>query len=159
MVCRRERRCGVAPVTATAETTVLSFLRALHDVSQQSDFAALMPAFTEDAQYQVCVPRGPLLVGRAAIADNLASQFGYYHDCDCEILAVASNGRQVFTERRDHVTITHLGKRIFSSVCAVFDVDEKGLISGWREYWDTDDINKQLGLSPEEAEALHSKRG
>jgi limonene-1,2-epoxide hydrolase len=140
------------------ESVVLSFLHSLHS-SEQPDFNAAVLAFAEDARYQVCVPRGPLLTGRAEIAANLTGQFAYYHDCDCEILAVAANGRHVFTERRDHVTITHLDKRIFSSVCAVFDVDDRGLISGWREYWDTDDINQQLGLTPEEAAALHGGQG
>jgi limonene-1,2-epoxide hydrolase len=141
-------------VSSSNERTVLGFLNALHS-SEHPDLDAALLDFTDDARYQVCVPRGEILTGRAAITAELARQFAFYHQCDCEILAIASNDHQVFTERRDHVTITHLDKRIYSSVCAIFELDDAGLIADWREYWDTDDINRQLDLTPEQAAQLH----
>ena len=63
--------------------------------------------------------------------------------------------RYVFTERRDHVTMTSWNKRIFSSVNAVFEFDESGAIVSWREYWDTGDIAGQLGLTSDQMKAMH----
>jgi limonene-1,2-epoxide hydrolase len=141
-------------MSASSEATVLAFLEALHS-SEVPDLVKALTVFADDARYQVCVPRGELLVGREAILAELKRQFAFYHHCECEILALASNDHQVFTERRDHVTITDLDRRIFSSVCAVFELDQDGRVVNWREYWDTDDINQQLGLTPEQAAELH----
>jgi limonene-1,2-epoxide hydrolase len=63
-------------------------------------------------------------------------------------------GRFVFTERSDHVTLHDGDRKVTSRVCAVFDRDDDSRIFSWREYWDTGDIMKQMGLT---AEQLASK--
>jgi limonene-1,2-epoxide hydrolase len=136
------------------ETVVLQFLDALHD-EVHPDLSGALAGFAEDAVYRSLVPARPPIVGRNAIQTELSTQFGRYTDCVCEIVAMASNDRFVFTERRDHVTMTSWAKRIFSSVNAVFEFDERGLIVSWREYWDTGDIASQLGLTSDQMKALH----
>jgi limonene-1,2-epoxide hydrolase len=48
------------------------------------------------------------------------------------------------TQRLDHFTIK--GQRINHSLTAVFEVDDDGLIAAWREYFDSADVARQLGI-------------
>jgi limonene-1,2-epoxide hydrolase len=141
-------------MSSQQESVVLRFLEQLHG-EDQPDLDAALEGFADDATYQSLVPSRQLLTGKAAIKAELEKQFGRYKQCVCEILAVASNERYVFTERRDHVSMLQWDKRIFSSVNAVFELDEAGRIVAWREYWDTGDIARQLGLSSEQMNQLH----
>ncbi|MCW2620969.1 MAG: hypothetical protein JWL64_571 [Frankiales bacterium] len=135
------------------ERAVLAFLDALH-APGTPDLTQAMEVFAPEATYQALVPTTAVLRGRDLIGGELARQFTHYKECACEILAIASNDHFVFTERRDHVTMLEQDKRIFSSVNAVFEFDDAGLVISWREYWDTGDISRQLGLTPEEMAAL-----
>jgi limonene-1,2-epoxide hydrolase len=137
------------------EKKVLRFLRGLHD-PVQPDLSEAMEDFADEAVYQSLVPSRAPMLGKAKIKSELEQQFQRYTECDCEILAMVSNDRYVFTERRDHVTMKDWNKRIFSSVNAVFEFSDAGRIISWREYWDTGDIAVQLGLSPEQMQALHA---
>lgn len=126
---------------------VLDFLARFHD---EPDFDALGDFFAEDGSYQPIVPDLEPLVGRDAIIGSLKWQYQTYYDCRCEIHASAASGRFVFTERSDHV-ILHAGdRRVSSRVCAVFECDESGQILRWREYWDTGNVARQMGIAPEE---------
>jgi limonene-1,2-epoxide hydrolase len=40
-----------------------------------------------------------------------------------------------------------------SRVCAVFELNGAGDITGWREYWDSGDVMRQMGISAEELAA------
>jgi limonene-1,2-epoxide hydrolase len=135
------------------ERAILAFLDALH-APGTPDLAEAAQLFAPEATYQALVPTTAVLRGRDAIVAELSRQFTHYSDCDCEVLAIASNDRFVFTERRDHVSMIEQQKRIFSSVAAVFAFDEAGQVVSWREYWDTGDISRQLGLTPEQMAAL-----
>jgi limonene-1,2-epoxide hydrolase len=128
---------------------VMAFLDDFH-VAGTPDFAKLASYFAEDGYYQPLVPATDRIVGRAAIAAALEKQFQTYYECRCEIHASAAMGRFVFTERTDHVTLHAADKKVGSRVCAVFELDDAGLIIGWREYWDTGDVMRQMGISPDE---------
>jgi limonene-1,2-epoxide hydrolase len=136
------------------EEVVLSFLDKLHD-EVHPNLEEALKGFSIDAVYQSLVPARQPIVGRASIIAELGKQFGRYTECVCEIIAMASNDRFVFTERKDHVTMTSWNKRIFSSVNAVFEFNDDNQIVSWREYWDTGDIATQLGLSADQMKALH----
>jgi Limonene-1,2-epoxide hydrolase catalytic domain len=60
-----------------------------------------------------------------------------------------SKSNIVFTERTDHVTLHAADKKVGSRVCAVFEMSDVGLIAGWREYWDSGDVIRQMGISAE----------
>jgi limonene-1,2-epoxide hydrolase len=145
-------------MTASMEAGVLRFLDALH-VPGTPGLAEAMEVFAPEATYQALVPSTAVLQGRDAIEQELARQFTHYKDCDCEVLATASSDRFVFNERRDHVTMLEQEKRIFSSVAAVFEFGDDGRIVSWREYWDTGDIARQLGLTPAQMAALQPGTG
>lgn len=132
-------------VLSPQQRTVLRILAQLH--AKEPDFNLFARAFDKNAYYQVHVPATKPVYGRDNLVHELARQFGDYKDCDCEILASGGNDRYVFTERRDHVTMKKNGKRIFSSVCAVFEFNPEQKIIAWREYWDIYDIQYQLGLT------------
>ena len=139
---------------AQNEATVLAFLDGLHDLDTP-DLERALSGFADDAVYWSLVPRRAPMRGRATIIAELGQQFQRYRECVCEMVAVASNDRYVFTERRDHVTMIGFDQRIFSSVNAVFEFDEHGRIVEWREYWDALDIATQLGLNPDQMRRLH----
>lgn len=130
----------------------LAFLDAFH-VEGLPDFAGLSRYFAQDGYYQPLVPATDRIVGRQAIADALEKQFRTYYECTCEIHASAAMGRFVFTERTDHVTLHAGDRKVGSRVCAVFEFNESGEIAGWREYWDTGDVMKQMGIGAEELAA------
>lgn len=128
---------------------VMAFLDDFH-VAGTPDFAKLAGYFAQDGYYQPLVPATERIFGRAAIAAALEKQFQTYYECQCEIHASAAMGRFVFTERTDHVTLHAADKKVGSRVCAVFECDDAGLIIGWREYWDSGDVMRQMGISPDE---------
>ena len=136
------------------EDVVTGFLDKLHD-EVHPDLEEALQGFSVDAIYQSLVPARQPIVGRASIIAELGKQFDRYTECVCEIIAMASNDRFVFTERKDHVTMTNWNKRIFSSVNAVFEFNDDNQIVSWREFWDTGDIATQLGLSDDQMKALH----
>jgi limonene-1,2-epoxide hydrolase len=131
---------------------VLAFLDAFH-VAGTPDFSALAQHFAEGCYYQPLVPATERIVGRAAIAAALEKQFQTYYECQCEIHASAAMGHFVFTERTDHVTLHAGDRKVGSRVCAVFELNEAGEITGWREYWDSGDVMRQMGISAEELAA------
>ena len=131
---------------------VMAFLDAFH-VDGTPDFQELSEFFAETGYYQPLVPATEPIKGKAAIAAALEKQFQTYYNCRCEIHASAAMGRFVFTERTDHVTLHAGDRKVGSRVCAVFGLNDEHLIIGWREYWDTGDVMKQMGVTPEQLAA------
>jgi limonene-1,2-epoxide hydrolase len=139
-------------VSETNHAHVMAFLGDFH-VAGTPDFARLVSYFAPDGYYQPLVPATLRIEGRTAIAAALEKQFQTYYECRCEIHASAAMGRFVFTERTDHVTLHTADRKVGSRVCAVFEMDDDGLIAGWREYWDTGDVIQQMGISAEDLAA------
>jgi limonene-1,2-epoxide hydrolase len=95
---------------------------------------------------------------RAAIRAELERQYGRYKDLTCKILNIVSNDRLVVTERKDTCTMLAgpagdlpAGKMVEVAVVGIFEVNEAGLISAWREYWDMADIQRQWAAPMETA--------
>jgi len=134
------------------ENTVSAVLTLFHSakVPNMDQVGAL---FADGAVYQPLVPRGTPKNGRAAIVAELSSQFSRYSSCRCEVLAMASTDKHVFTERRDHVTMRN-GRTLFSSVNAVFELDSEDRIVAWREYWDAADVARLLDIT---ADQIHQR--
>jgi limonene-1,2-epoxide hydrolase len=129
--------------------TVLTFLELFH-FSGRPDVDRIMAHFAPGGTYQPLVPATPQQVAGPDLAAALERQFNTYHECRCEVHAAAAMGRFVFTERSDHVTLHEGNKQVTSRVCAVFELDDASRIVSWREYWDTGDIMKQMGLTAEQ---------
>jgi limonene-1,2-epoxide hydrolase len=74
---------------------------------------------------------------------ELLRQARLFKDLRAEIKAIASIGHTVLIERLDTFTVGT--KPVVLHVAAVLDVDDEGRISSWREYYDSKEVNAQLG--------------
>ena len=131
------------------ESIVKDFLKAFHE-SSVPDVDKMIHYFSDDAVYLPLVPDSTSFVGAENIVKNLKTQFETYNDCQCEILAIGSGPKHVFTERIDHVTLVKDARQVNSRVCAVFEFNDDNKIVNWREYWDTGNVLKQMGATREE---------
>jgi limonene-1,2-epoxide hydrolase len=128
---------------AVEEAVVSAFMSAWGDGTQaEPDVDTILSMFAEDAVWQLWVPGGPILHGRDAIEADIWRQLGFATHMRCGPIAMVSNDRQVFTERLD--AFTSHGVRIDHHLVAVFDISEDGRIAAWREYFDPEDVNRQL---------------
>ncbi|MFA5495340.1 MAG: limonene-1,2-epoxide hydrolase family protein [Porticoccaceae bacterium] len=133
------------------ESVVLSFLNLFHG-DQWPDFDQAVSMFAENCVCYVVYPTTPPVKGRAALRQELERQARDSSNPKCVINAVANNGKQVFVERVD--SFLTLGKPLSISINSVFDVNDDGLIEGWREYMDPMTTARQLGISFEDLAKL-----
>jgi len=106
--------------------------------------------FTPDAYYQPLVPAVAPIVGPGEIVAEIARQLTVYKDLHAEIHIIMADDAHVFTERTDHATFADLGnKRVSVPVMAVFDFTD-GLITAWREIFDTRAAEAQIGVDQKE---------
>lgn len=133
---------------AVQEEFIRDFLDAWGDGESDPDSERILAAFAEDAEWQLWLPGGPVLKGREAIGKDIERQLRFCNKMKCGLVSIASSDTQVLTERHDtfvagEVTVHHY-------LMAVYDLDENGKIKAWREYFDIDDINRQLKLAKAE---------
>jgi limonene-1,2-epoxide hydrolase len=127
------------------ERLVLDFVHAAYGTAMDVD--AMTALLHEDFVWQLNVPLSPIVRGRDAARAALEQQSGLSSGMveGSEIRAVVSTGDTVVVERIDVNMIGDTPVKFY--VAAIFDVRD-GLICGWREYWDTAYIAKQLGVDP-----------
>lgn len=131
------------PAVSSAQDVVLEFMALWGDGTQeQPKIDEIVAMFTPDAEWQLWVPGGPTLRGRAAIEKDIHRQLSFATYMQCGLQAITSNGRTVMTERTDHFMSN--GTRINHHLVAIFEVDDMGQIAAWREYFDTADLTRQL---------------
>lgn len=132
-----------------AEAVVRAFCAAWGEGNVERPAAGpIADMFAEDGEWRVWVPGGDVIKGRETIRREIERQsaFSTYMQCGIEKLIVS--GSTVMTERVDHFTMR--GTRVEHALVAVYDLDADGKILSWREYFDTADIGKQLGLNSDE---------
>ena len=116
------------------ESAVRAFLAAWDDGKRLGDF------FANDAVMQM-MPRDPI-AGRDAIAEELANQAAWASDFDLRVLAMASTGNTVLAERLDRFVMG--GKTIDVPVVGVFELDDAGKLTAWRDYFDWGRMMEQV---------------
>lgn len=137
-------RTGVDSHRMDPERVVRAFCEAVPSL----DVKALCAFFTGDAVYHN-IPVPPV-VGREAIEGVLRQFLGpATESAEFEILALASSGSCVLTERVDRFTIG--GKRVELPVMGAFEVTSDGLISAWRDYFDMQQFVRQVGAPQADA--------
>jgi len=115
---------------------VLSFLAAWSD----RDARKLADYFTEDA---VMWNDGRTTQrGRDAIREHLEMQLSAVTDCNFETTALAVSGNVVFTERIDRMNV--VGAPIELPVAGVFELNDEGKLTAWRDYFDLNTVIEQL---------------
>jgi limonene-1,2-epoxide hydrolase len=130
------------------EQIVVEFCNAWGDgATARPDVNKIISMFAEDGVWQLWVPAGPTFKGRAALRSEIDRQCGFSTFMHCGIKKVISSGQSVVTERVDHFTMH--GIRVEHALIAIYEINAGGKIALWREYFDTADIGKQLGLLPE----------
>jgi limonene-1,2-epoxide hydrolase len=125
------------PAPATPESVVRDFCRTV----ARRDVQALVDFFTDDAVYHN-IPLAPL-TGRESIASTLTQFIGPATHAEFELLALATHGSTVLTERVDRFEIA--GKKIALPVMGAFEITAEGKIRAWRDYFDMQQFTSQLG--------------
>src|SRR5207245_518184 len=107
------------------------------------DARKLADYFNEDAVFQM-MPREPVH-GREAIHEDFKAQLSWCTDCDFEITAIAISRNTVFTERIDRMKVA--GAPVELPVAGVFEVNDAGKLTAWRDYFDMNAVMTQLSAA------------
>ena len=111
------------------------------------DYETVRSMFAPDAIYWAITPISPHRVGPDAIVDDLKRQLALAGDLESmEPYALVASGNHVVLERTDFVTVAHTGYRGGIRICSVFEFNDGGQLTGWREYFDKAYCEKQLGF-------------
>jgi limonene-1,2-epoxide hydrolase len=110
------------------ETVVRNFFAAF----VESDADTLVGFFSDDGTY-IDGPRG-VHRGADAVRSEFATLAQMVPSTSVDIKVLATNGRAVLVERVEHFDVD--GKPIDHEVVGVFDVNDDGRITRWRDYYD-----------------------
>lgn len=116
--------------------------------SEAIDANRLASFFAEDGEWHVSVP-GTVIKGRDAIRQAAEKMNKIASFIECGIRTIAIRGNTAMVERLDHFTMA--GKRVHHALVAIYEFDDKGKITCWREYFDTADLSRQVGQPTESA--------
>lgn len=127
------------------EQLVLDFVHAAY--GERMDVDAMTALMAEDFAWQLHVPLSPVIVGRDAARAELEkhSELSTGMIEGSHIRTIVSDGDTVVVERVDVNAMG--GIPVSFSVTAIFETRD-GLITHWREYWDTSHVAQQLGIDP-----------
>jgi limonene-1,2-epoxide hydrolase len=115
------------------------------------DFDALHTLFAPDGYYWALTPVSPQRHGAQAIVDDLKKQLALGGDLESgPAYALVASDNFVVLERTDYVTVTATQQRTGVRICSVFEFDEAGRITAWREYWDKLYCAEQMGFTIEQ---------
>ncbi len=128
------------------EQLIRSFCDAWGDgtASSRPDVEKILAMMAEDAVWQLWVPGGPTIKGRAALRSEIQRQMSYVTHNRCVIRHMVSSDHIVMTEREDYAVSS--GVPMPHSIVAVYELNEEGLITAWREYLDTADLARKKGV-------------
>ena len=122
-----------------AETVV----RKLMDAWSTCDGEVIGQFLSDDAVFHNG-PRG-LHVGKEEVTTTFTGNMSICTNFHVDLNAIVSNGRTVMVERTDKFEIN--GKPLGVECVGVFDVNDEGLITRWREYYDLRSF-EELQLKP-----------
>lgn len=127
-------------MTTVGEQQAIAVVRALVAAFNRSDGAAIADLLADDV---VCagIPLEPAYGGEATMA--MLAPFLAAEAIDWRILAIAANGKMVFTERDDRF---RFAGRDWTSVRAagIFEIDGDGRIAAWRDYFDLAELERAM---------------
>jgi limonene-1,2-epoxide hydrolase len=128
------------------EIFVREFCEAWGDGSfeKKPDVEKILSMMSEDAEWQLWVPGGPIVRGRAALREEIHRQIRIATNNKCNIVNVLSNDKMVMQERSDTAVI--LGRPCPHQMVAIYELDDAGLIKRWREYLDMADLTRKMGV-------------
>lgn len=136
------------------EDIIRDFLAAWGDEQHRPDVERIVSMFAPDGQWVLYVPNGPVIRGRAALRAEINRQLGYVSWTECGLVHIMSDDRRVITERADRFCKN--GRVVQHALMAVYELDADGLITEWREYFDTFDLARQSGSTPGQLSGLEA---
>ena len=127
------------------EKFIREFCEAWGDGSfeKKPDVERILSMMSEDAEWQLWVPGGPIVRGRAALREEIHRQMRIATNNKCNIVNVLSNDKMVMQERSDFAIIR--GRPCPHQLVAIFELAAAGLIKRWREYLDMADLLRKQG--------------
>ena len=128
------------------ERFIQEFCEAWGDGSleKKPEVERILSMMSEDAEWQLWVPGGPIVRGRAALREEIHRQMRIATNNKCNIVNVLSNDKMVMQERSDTAVI--LGRPCPHQMVAIYELDDAGLIKRWREYLDMADLTRKMGV-------------
>ena len=105
------------------------------------DIDAMMALCADGIVYHN-IPMEPI-AGTAAMRAMVEGFLGDIERCDWQTHAIAANGNTVLTERTDAFNFKD-GRRAAVRVMGTFDIDNDGRISGWRDYFDMAEMQREF---------------
>lgn len=126
------------------EEIVLDFIGAYRD-SWPPDLGAALRPLSEDAYYQIVVPTIPPIRGRDKIRQEHELMKVKVLDQKHDMISYGSGGNTVFTERVDYSFRN--GKWTPVPLVAVFELNDAGEITAWREYLDLANTARSHGMT------------
>ncbi len=132
------------------ENIIRTFCAAWGDgtAASRPQLETILAMMAEDAVWQLWVPGGPVIRGKQALREEITRQMSYVTHNHCVIRNILSSDNVVMTERDDYAVSE--GKPMPHSMVAVYELDDNGLITAWREYLDTADLARKKGVSLDE---------
>lgn len=127
-----------------------SKVRRMHDAwgdgsdETRPDVEQILAFFAEDAEWQLWMPGGPIIKGKQALRAEILHQMTFATNNKCNEVNILSNDRMVMQERSDTAII--MGRPCPHQLVAIYEFDDAGLITRWREYLDMDDLNRKMGI-------------
>lgn len=109
------------------------------------DVEKILSMMAEDAEWQLWVPGGPVVKGKAALRKEIEHQASIAHSNKCNEVNILSSDRMVMQERSDTAVI--LGRYCPHQMVAIYELDEDGRILKWREYLDMADLTRKMGVT------------
>jgi len=137
------------------ESIISEFCDAWGQGKRPPDVEKIVTMFAPDGYWQLYMPSGPKIQGRAALRAEILRQMGYVDKPECNIIRMISSDDTVVTERRDYFTKN--GKRALHHLLAIYELDRDGLITAWREYFDTYDLAQQTKSDPAKLSGLEAQ--
>jgi limonene-1,2-epoxide hydrolase len=127
------------------EDFVRSFCAAWGDGSDASrpDVDKILSMMSEDAEWQLWVPGGPVIKGKPALREEITRQMEFATNNKCNEVNILSSDTMVMQERSDTAII--FGRPCPHEMVAIYEFDDNGLIKLWREYLDMADLNAKMG--------------
>jgi limonene-1,2-epoxide hydrolase len=105
------------------------------------DIEAMLALCAEDIVYHN-IPMEPVhgtIAMRAMVEGFLAN----IDSCDWQTHAIAANGNIVLTERTDGFNFKD-GRKAAIRVMGTFELNDAGLITGWRDYFDMGEFQREF---------------
>lgn len=111
------------------------------------DVERILSMMTDDAEWQLWVPGGPVIKGRETLRVEILRQMSFATNNKCNEVNIVSSDVLVMQERSDTAIIN--GRSCPHQMVAVYEFAEDGRIRRWREYLDMEDLNRKMGITPQ----------